>query len=165
MTRVVLGRVTGPFGVKGWLKVESFTDPPAQILEFSRWRADAPGHAARELRPAESRPHGKVFVVRLDGIDDRDAAVALGKPELWVDRDELPGLKPGEHYRADLVGFEVVNTEGIGLGRVDHFIDLPANAVMVVVGERERWLPVGPGQLLRVDVAKRRITVDWDAEF
>ena len=165
MTRVVLGRVTGPFGVKGWLKVESFTDPPAQILDFPRWRAEASGRAARELGPAESRPHGKVFVVRFEGIDDRDAAVALGKPELWVEREELPTLEPGQHYRADLVGLEVVNQEGVSLGRVDHFVDLPANAVMVVVGERERWLPVGRGQLLRVDAAKRRITVDWDAEF
>jgi 16S rRNA processing protein RimM len=165
VTRVVLGRVRGPFGVKGWLKVESFTDPPAQILDFPCWRADAPGRAARELRPAEGRAHGKGFVVRLDGIDDRDAAVALGKPELWVERGELPALGPREHYRADLVGLEVVNQEGVCLGRVDHFVDLPANAVMVVVGERERWLPVGPGRLLRVDAAKRRITVDWDAEF
>jgi 16S rRNA processing protein RimM len=165
VTRVVLGRVTGPFGVKGWLKVESFTEPPAQILEFPRWRADAPGRAARELKPAEGRSHGKGLVVRFDGIDDRDAAVALGKPELWVEREELPALKPGEHYRADLVGFEVVNKEGVSLGRVGRFVDLPANAVMVVVGERERWLPVGPGQLLRVDAVKRCITVDWDAEF
>jgi len=161
----VLGRVAGPFGVKGWLKVESFTDPPAQILDFPRWRADAPGRAMRELRPAEGRVHGKGFVVRLEGIGDRDAAVALGKPELWVERDELPALEPGEHYRADLLGCEVVNREGVSLGRVDHFVDLPANPVMVVVGDRERWLPVGPGQLLRVDAAKRRITVDWDAEF
>jgi 16S rRNA processing protein RimM len=165
VTRIVLGRVTGPFGVKGWLKVESFTEPPAQILEFPRWRADAPGRAERELKPAEGRSHGKGFVVRFDGIDDRDAAVALGKPELWVEREELPALKPGEHYRADLVGFEVVNKTGASLGRVARFVDLPANAVMVVVGERERWLPVGPGQLLRVDAVKRCITVDWDAEF
>jgi 16S rRNA processing protein RimM len=165
VTRIVLGRVAGPFGVKGWLKVESFTDPPSQILDFPRWRADAPGRAVRELRPAEGRAHGKGFVVRLEGIDDRDAAAALGKPELWVERDELPALKPREHYRADLVGLEVVNQDGVSLGRVDHFVDLPANPVMVVVGERERWLPVGPGRLLRVDTANRRITVDWDAEF
>jgi len=165
VTRVVLGRITGPFGVKGWLKVESFTDPPAQILDFPRWRADAPGKEARELRLAEGKPHGKGLVVRLEGIGDRDAAIALGKPELSVGREELPALKPREHYRADLVGFEVVNKEGVSLGCVDGFVDLPANPLMVVVGERERWLPAGPGQLLRVDAASRRITVDWDAEF
>jgi 16S rRNA processing protein RimM len=165
VTRVVLGRITGPFGVRGWVKVHSFTEPPSQILEFPRWQADAPGLASRELRLAEGRTHGKGWVVRLEGIDDRDAAIALGKPELWVERGELPVLGPREHYQADLVGFEVVNLQGIRLGRVDHFLDLPANPVMVVVGERERWLPVGPGLLLRVNAAERRVTVDWDAEF
>jgi 16S rRNA processing protein RimM len=165
VTRVVLGRITGPFGVRGWVKVHSFTEPPSQILEFPRWQADAPGLARRELRLAEGRAHGKGWVVRLEGIDDRDAAIALGKPELWVDRGELPALKAGEHYREDLVGFEVVNLAGVRLGCVDGFIDLPASTVMVVAGERERWLPAGPGQLLRVDVEQKRITVDWDPEF
>lgn len=165
MTRVVLGRIAGPFGVRGWVKVASFTDPPGQLLEFARWRADGPDGAARELRLVEGRPHGKAFVARLEGIDDRQAAVALGKPELWVDRQELPALKKGEHYRADLLGLEVVNLAGVCLGRVAHFLDLPANPVMVVVGERERWLPAGPGCLLRVDRGAMRITVDWDAEF
>ncbi len=161
----MLGRITGPFGIRGWLKVASFTDPPGQILDFPRWRADAPGEPARELKAAEGRAHGKGFVVRLEGVDDRNAAIALGKPELWVERDELPALAAGEHYRADLVGFEVVNLAGESLGRLDHFVDLPANPVMVVIGERERWLPVGPGRLLRVDRKRGRITVDWDAEF
>lgn len=165
MTRIVLGRVTGPFGVRGWVKVASFTEPREQILDYPRWRADGPGGASRELRHAEGRAHGKGLVVRLDGIDDRDAAIALGKPELWVEREELPALRPGEHYQADLVGFEVVNLQGVRLGHVDGFLDLPANPVMVVAGDRERWLPVGPGQLLKVDAAAGRITVDWDAEF
>ena len=165
MTRIVLGRVTGPFGVRGWVKVDSYTEPREQILEFPRWRAERPDGASRELRPAEGRAQGKGLVVRLEGIDDRDAAIALGKPELWVERSELPALGPGEHYRADLVGFEVVNLQGARLGRVDHFLDLPANPVMVVVGEREHWLPLGPGQRLEVSAAERRITVDWDAEF
>ena len=161
----MLGRIAGPFGVRGWVKVASYTEPPGQILDFPTWRADLPGMAGRELRHAEGRPHGKAFVVRLEGVGDREAAAALGKPELWVDRAELPALKAGEFYRADLVGCEVVNLAGESLGRVDGFLDLPANPVMVVVGDRERWLPVGPGQLLRVDAGSRRITVDWDAEF
>ena len=165
MTRIVLGRIAGPFGVRGWLKVASYTDPPGQIFEFPRWQAEGPRGASRELQVAESRPHGKGFVVRFEGFDDRDAAIALGQPELWVERAELPVLPAGEHYREDLVGYEVVNLAGAALGRVDGFLDLPANAVMVVAGDRERWLPVGPGQLLRVDAGRRRITVDWDPEF
>jgi 16S rRNA processing protein RimM len=165
VTRIVLGRVTGPFGVHGWVKVASFTEPREQILEYPLWRAEQANGANRELRPAEGKAHGKGLIVRLEGIGDRDAAIALGKPELWVEREVLPLLRPGEHYQADLVGFEVVNLQGAHLGRVDHFLDLPANPVMVVVGERERWLPAGPGQLLRVNAGERRITVDWDAEF
>lgn len=165
MTRIVLGRVTGPFGVRGWVKVASFTEPREQILEYAHWRAESADGATRELRPLEGRAHGKGLVVRLEGIDDRTAAVALGRPELWVERAELPALPPGEHYRADLVGFEVVNLQGVRLGRVEGFLDLPANPVMIVAGDRERWLPVGPGQMLKVDAAEGRITVDWDAEF
>ena len=165
MTRIVLGRVTGPFGVRGWVKVASYTEPPAEILGYPCWKTGGAGTPARELRPAEGRAHGKGLVVRIEGIDDRDAAIALGKPEVWVERAELPTLAAGQFYRADLVGFEVVNLAGERLGRVERFLDLPANAVMVVAGERERWLPVGPGQLLKVDAAHRRVTVDWDAEF
>jgi 16S rRNA processing protein RimM len=165
VTRIVLGRVTGPFGVRGWVKVLSFTEPREQILEYPRWTADLTDGTCRELRPAEGKLHGKGLVVQLEGIEDRSAAIALGRPELWVDRGELPVLKAGEYYQADLIGLEVVNLAGVRLGRVDHFIDLPANPVMVVAGERERWLPVGPGRLLRVDPARGRITVDWDPEF
>lgn len=163
--RVVLGRITGPFGIRGWLKLASFTDPPEQILDYPVWRMDQPGGGVRELRPAEGRRQGKGLAVRIAGIADRNEAEALGRPELWVERRELPALGSGEFYRADLIGFEVVNLAGQALGRVDHFLDLPANAVMVVKAERDRWLPVGGKQMFRVDAGRRRITVDWDPEF
>lgn len=161
----MLGRITGPFGVRGWLKVISFTDPLEQILDYPTWQANLPRAGRRELRLLEGRRHGKGLVVRIEGIDDRDAAIALGRLDLWVERRQLPALKQGEYYRADLVGFEVVNLQGQRLGSVGHFLDLPANAVMVVVGERERWLPLGPGQVFRVDLEHGRVTVDWDSEF
>lgn len=161
----MLGRIIGPFGVRGWLKVMSFTDPLEQILDYPSWRVDLPRAVRRELRPLESRRHGKGLVVRFEGIDDRDAAIALGRLDVWVERRELPALKKGEFYRADLAGFEVVNLQGQALGRVDHFLDMPANAVMVVAGEREHWLPLGPDQVFRVDLEHGRITVDWDPEF
>ena len=161
----MLGRIIGPFGVRGWLKVMSFTDPLEQILDYPSWRVDLPRAVRRELRPLESRRHGKGLVVRFEGIDDRDAAIALGRLDVWVERRELPALKKGEFYRADLAGFEVVNLQGQALGRVDHFLDMPANTVMVTVGEREHWLPLGPDQVFRVDLEQGRITVDWDPEF
>lgn len=164
-SRIELGRIAAPFGVRGWVKVESYTEPPEQILEFPVWRADRPGSGCRELRHLEGRRHGKGLVVRLAGIEDREQALALARRELWIERRELPALKEGEYYRADLVGLAVVNLEGRVLGRVDHFLDAPANAVMVVVGEREHWLPVVPRHVRRVDLEGGRITVDWDPDF
>ena len=161
----MLGRITGPFGVRGWLKVMSLTDPLEQILDYPSWRVDLPRAGRRELRPLESRRHGKGLVVRFEGIDDRDAAIALGRLELWVERRELPALKKDEYYRAGLVGFEAVNLQGQPLGRVAHFLDMPANAVMVVAGVREHWLPLGADQVFRVDLEHGRITVDWDPDF
>lgn len=163
--RIVLGRIGGPFGVKGWLKVQSFTEPPEQILGFPRWRATPPAGGSRELRPLEGRRHGKGLVVRIEGVGNRDEAAALAQWELWVERQELPALGRGEYYRADLVGLAVVNEEGRALGRIDHFIDLPANPVMVVKGEREHWVPLVPRHLRQVDLEQGRVVVDWDPEF
>jgi 16S rRNA processing protein RimM len=164
-SRIELGRITGCFGVRGWVKIQSYTEPPEQILEFPVWRADLPGGGHRDLTHFEGRRHGKGLVVRLTGIDDRDQAMALARQELWIERRELPALPGGEYYQADLVGLEVVNLEGHVLGRVDHFLDTGANAVMVVIGAREHWLPMVPRHVPKVDLEQGRITVDWDPDF
>jgi len=164
-SRIALGRITGSFGVRGWVKVESYTQPPEQMLEFPVWRADLPGGGIRNLTHLEGRRHGRGLVARLSGIEDRDQAMALARQELWIERRELPALPAGEHYQADLVGLEVVNLEGHVLGRVDHFLETGANAVMVVIGEKEHWLPMVPRHVRRVDLGQRRITVDWDPDF
>jgi 16S rRNA processing protein RimM len=91
--------------------------------------------------------------------------MALARGELWMERRELPALGKGEYYRADLVGLEVVNQDDRPLGRVDHFLDLPANPVMVVSGEREHWVPLVPRHLRSVDLERGRIVVDWDPDF
>jgi len=163
--RIVLGRISGPFGVRGWVKVASFTEPPEQILGFSCWHVALPAGGSRELRPLEGRRHGKGLVARIEGIADRDDAMALARGELWIERRELPALGAGEFYRADLVGLEVVNQEARPLGRVDHFLDLPANPVMVVSGEREHWVPLVPRHLRSVDLERGRVVVDWDPDF
>ncbi len=162
--RVELGRITAPFGVRGWVKVISYTDPPEQILDYPAWRVDRREGGYRELRHLEGRRHGKGLAVRLAGVEDRDQALALAQQELWIERQELPPLKQGEYYRADLVGLEVVNLEGRVLGRVSHFLDAPASAIMVVAGEKEYWLPLVARHLRGVDLEAGRVTVDWDPD-
>ncbi len=121
---------------------------------------------------------GERLVVRLEGIEDRDGAALLTGAWVEVERAELPPTGDREYYRADLIGFEVTNLEGIALGRVAYFIDAPTGAVMVVedrkgadtgrteaVSRREHWVLADPAHLRRVDLAAGRILVDWPAEL
>jgi 16S rRNA processing protein RimM len=162
---VVLGRIAGPFGVKGWVKVKSYTEPVEGILGYRDWHVSVPGAGPRTLRPIEGRRHGKLVVARLDGVDDRDAAAELVHCEISVPRGDLPPTGERQHYMADLEGLEVLTIDGQVLGRLDHFVETGANPVMVVIGERERWLPLVPHCLKGVDLAAGRIVVDWDPDF
>lgn len=148
-------------GVRGWLRVQSFTDPPQRLFEWKRWRLES----GREVNLLEARPQGGEWVARLEGIEEREAASRLTGQMVLVDRDELGTATGREHFRADLVGFEVKNVEGALLGVIDHFVDTPGNAVMVIKGEREHWVPVTAQHLRSVDKDARRLIVDWPEDF
>lgn len=162
---MTLGQVGAAHGVNGWLMVRSFADPPDSLLDHDEWQLLSPGGKTLQLQLLEGAPHRDRLRVRLSGIEDRDAASALTGWWVQIARSALPPPEEGEYYRDDLLGFEVVNTDGVVLGRLDYFADLPAGAVMVVKGEREHWVPAAPKHLLKVDVTARRLTVDWPAEL
>jgi 16S rRNA processing protein RimM len=113
----------------------------------------------------EARQQGNGWIARLEGIEEREAASRLTGHLVLVDREVLPPTEGREHYRADLVGFAVMNLDGALLGVVDHFLDTPANAVMVVKGEREHWVPVTKQHLLVINQGERLLTVDWPEDF
>jgi 16S rRNA processing protein RimM len=162
--RILLGRVIGAFGVRGEVKLLSFTDPADTILRYQPWQLRHAG-AEREVVGARGRMSAKGLTVKLHGIDDRDAAQALAGAEVWVPRSRLPAAKPGEYYWVDLEGLEVVNLEGVVLGHVSHLFETAANQVLVVGGERERLIPYLDDFVLGVDFDAGRIDVDWDADF
>jgi 16S rRNA processing protein RimM len=147
--------------VSGWLHCESFTEPEQQLLQFSTWRLRWSGRENREVELLASRAHGKGWVVKVSGVSTPEQAAQLTGGLIEVPRAALPPVSAGEYYRCDLIGLEVRNADGRVLGRVDHFVDLPANAAMVVVGEREVWLPVSPQHLLEVNLAAGWVRVDW----
>ena len=152
--------------MRGWLRVQSFTDPPQRLFEWKQWRLQSPeAGAAREVKLLEARPQGNGWIARLEGIDERDAASRLSGQLVLIDREELPPTSGREHYRADLVGFEVKNVEGALLGVIDHFVDTPGNAVMVIKGAREHWVPASAQHLRSVDPVARAIVVDWPEDF
>jgi 16S rRNA processing protein RimM len=164
--RILLGRLHGAFGVRGELKIESFTEPLAAILRYQPWTLrDAHGRE-RAIEGARGRETAKGLVVSLPDVEDRDAAEALRGGEVWVARSALPAPKPGEYYWADLEGLRVVNTAGVGFGTVSHLFSTGANDVLVVRGERERMIPfLEPDYIVSVDFQARVVTVDWDADF
>ena len=166
MEWIELGRIRRPFGIKGWLHVESYTDPVEALLGYPSWSLRSRAGARVAHRVAEGRAHGHDLVVRLEGLEDREQAQALVGAVVEVARSELPPTRAREYYRADLVGFAVVNRQGIELGALTHFVDGTNGATLVIrhAQGREYWVPAGAGHLWNVDLAARRIVVDWPAE-
>jgi 16S rRNA processing protein RimM len=161
---VTLGRIAGVYGVRGWVKVHSYTEPRENILEFGSWILDREGEAHR-FEVEAGRGQGATLVAKLRGIDDRDAARGLIGTDIAVERDELPDCEPGEYYWVDLEGLEVRNIGGVVLGRVARLLATGANDVIVLEGADERMIPYVPSVVKRVDVPGGVIVVDWEPGF
>jgi len=159
---IELGIVGAPFGVRGWVKLRSYTDPPDRLLEHRSLQLRV-GGVWRAYRIETSGRSGGQLTVKLIGVEDRDEAQKLRGAAVGVPRSELPERSEKDFYRADLIGCEVVNLKGVRLGVVQHFVEIPAHALMVVRGEQEYWVPAVPQHLRRVDLQARRVIVDWDA--
>ena len=167
----VIGRITSVFGVKGWLKIYSYTDPLDGILNYRHWTLLHNGkRVAAELETG--RLQGQGIVVKLKGIDDRDLARMYSGAEIRVPLAELPDLPEGEFYWYQLEKLDVVTVEGERLGKVDHLLETGSNDVLIVraddasIDQRERLIPYLPDQVVReVDLAAGRLLVDWDPEF
>lgn len=165
--RVLLGRFHGAFGVRGEVRLESFTAPDTEIFRYQPWTLrDAQGRE-RELLGARGRPTPKGIVATVPGVEDRDAADALRGVEVWVARSALPPPRPDEFYWVDLEGLRVSNLEGVAFGAVSHVFSTGANDVLVVRDDaRERMIPwVRPDYVREVDLDAGTILVDWDPEF
>jgi 16S rRNA processing protein RimM len=162
---IILGRVSGLFGVRGWVKIYSHTSPREGILRYKTWYLNRNG-SWQEQKLTAGHAQGKGVVAKLAGCDDRDQAAALVGLDIGVRRAQLPKLDPGEYYWSDLEGLRVENLEGVDLGVVSHLFETGANDVMVVKGERERLIPYTRGEAVReVDLQVGRILVDWDPDF
>lgn len=160
-----LGKITGVFGVKGWVKVFSNTDPREGIVQYSPWLIYQQGEW-KEIKVLDGKRQAKTVIARLDGIDDRDQAMLLAGAKIAIRPEQLAALKPDEYYWRDLIGCHVVNTEGIDFGVVDSMMETGVNDVLVVKGDRERLIPFTQGHaVLDVDLSAAKITVDWDADF
>lgn len=160
---IVVGKIVGYFGVRGWVRVKSYTDQPEDFLKYKSYQIV---DSNRIVDLSAGKAHGKGLVVQFDGITSREQAEELQGLSLQIGRDRLVKLPPGEYYWADLLGYEVETTLGVLIGTISDFIETGAHDVMVVSGDRERLIPFVRGVYVQsVKTDRRRVVVDWDPEY
>lgn len=165
---VVVGRVGSPYGVQGWLHLNSYTSPPANILDYQPWLLKTKGGTWRWLANRQCRKHKKGFIAHFEDITDRDAAARLSGSSLGVPAEVLPELGGlDEFYWRDLVGCEVRDVLGNLLGQVDHLLETGANDVLVVAADdgAQCLIPFVAEYVQAIDMPRKTITVDWDSQW
>jgi 16S rRNA processing protein RimM len=162
---VVVGRVAGLYGVRGWVKVISYTEPRKNILSYRPWHLEHAG-VIEQVDPTAGREQGKGLVAQVAGIENRDAAAGLIGADILVNRELFAQTGSNEYYWRDLVGLRVATIGGVTLGVVDSLLETGANDVLVLQGERRRLIPFVVDDIVkRVDLDAATIVVDWDPEF
>ena len=167
---IVIGKIVSVHGVRGDVKVYSFTDPIENLLDYRRWTLRRGGEV-KQVELVKGRLQGKILVATLEGLTDREEARSYADFEICIARSELPALTGEEYYWFQLQGLVVINQLGQVLGRVDHLLETGANDVLVVkpfdgsLDDRERLLPYTDPCVLKVDLDAGQMLVEWDADF
>ena len=159
-----MARVTGAFGIKGWVKLEPFTAAPESLPAYTQWWIETDG-GWKPLEVEESKAQGPAVVAKFAGCDDRDKAALFRGRQVAVSRGDFPAAGENEYYWADLIGLKVTNEQGEDLGTVSRVLGTGANDVLVVESERERLIPFIGEVVKKVDVAGRVIRVDWGSDY
>ena len=160
-----VGKISGVFGVKGWLKLFSFTEPRDNILSYKTWLLQKNGQE-KPVKLIGGQAQGKGVVAQIEGISDREQAFDVIGWDIFISHDQLPAKEKGEYYWFELIGLDVENLEGIRLGKVESLFETGANDVLLIKGEKERAVPFLQGQTVTaIDLAAGRMVVDWDADF
>ncbi|TQV86572.1 ribosome maturation factor RimM [Aliikangiella coralliicola] len=171
---VIIGEITGVYGVKGWVKVFSHTEPRLNIVKYNPWLIKQ-GKDWKSVKLLSGRSQGKTIVAQIEGVNDRDQAHAMIGTEIGIERSQLKTLGKDDFYWRDLEGLKVVDVDGKALGQVSHLIETGANDVMVVKLPpeqaqdkkiKETMIPYIFGDVVkRVDLQGRLIEVDWDDDY
>jgi 16S rRNA processing protein RimM len=162
---ILVGKISGVFGLHGWLKIFSYTKPKANVIGYKSWLLKK-NNEERTVKAVQGRPQGNGIVAQIDGVTDRDQALLLMGWDIYISHEQLPALNKGEYYWVDLVGLAVENLEGLQLGKVDTIFETGANDILIVKGERERAIPFLRDQTVKaIDLESGKMIVDWDADF
>lgn len=161
---VCVGHIMGVQGVKGGVKVYSDTSPRENILNYSPWIIQT-GEEIMTVA-VTGRLQGKNVIAQLAGIEDRDLATGLIGSKIYIEPGQLPKLKEGEYYWADLIGMTVESLESEPLGTIETLMETGANDVMVLQGDRQRLIPFVIDEIVReIDLVNKRVVVDWKPDY
>jgi 16S rRNA processing protein RimM len=162
---VLVGKISGVFGVRGQVKVYSYTEPRENIFSYDPWILGS-GEHWEAIEVVSGKVHGKGLIAQLKGCEDRDHAQLLIGKEIAIEKSQLKPAQPGEYFWADLEGLDVLTQDKRLLGTVSHLFETGSNDVLVVKGEREYLIPYIKGQVIKeVDLDAGQMVVDWDPEF
>ncbi len=168
----VMGRFGVVYGIKGWLKVISFTQDPESLFSYTPWFFRHKGQPWQPIAFEGYRRHGDGFIAKIKNIDVREEAQSLTNAEIGILGSSLPKLAEGEYRWRDLIGLAVVNRDNYEFGQVSSMMETGSNDVMVVkakpndeYGQKERLIPFLPHVVDSVDLENQTIHVDWDPDF
>jgi len=163
--QINVGKISGVFGVKGWVKVFSFTDNKENILNYSPWLLKKDSET-RLIKVIDGKLQGKAVVAQLEAVNDRDQAASLMGWDVFITPDQLPKAAKDEYYWSDLIGLSVETSLGVQLGVIESLMETGANDVVIIKGDRERVIPFLQGQtIISIDLDNTRMIVDWDPDF
>ena len=161
--KILVGKISNPHGIKGWVKVISFTDPIENILSYKKWTI-SDNQTEKTYCLEDSRIQGNKIVIKLEGVNNRDDADLLKNLQIEVNRSDLPKLDENSYYWEDLVDFNVIDINGIHVGKVDSLFRTGSNDVLVIINKTKQRLlvPFIMVEVIKyVDLDKELISIDW----
>jgi 16S rRNA processing protein RimM len=163
---VIMGRIVGAHGIRGWVKIQPYTEYLDSLLDYQVWRLGDGQGQWREVKVAQCEAHSKTLVAQLPDCPDRNAAERLKGLLIAVPRSELPRQQQDEYYWTDLIGMSVVNEAGVHLGSVANLLETGANQVLCVAAEgSEILIPFVATAIRKVELENKTIRVDWQADY
>lgn len=165
---IAIGKLGSPYGVRGWLRVHSYTEPTDNITEYRNWQRNTKT-GWQSIDVDQCQRHGKHILAKINGIDSPEDAKKLVNSELFIDRNDLPELDEDDgYYWSDLMGCSVTTTEGVELGYINDIFDTGSNDVFVVQkckSSKRHLIPHVSGIIIDIDITNKCIKADWDPEF
>lgn len=167
---LIVGKIGAPYGVKGWVKINSYTEQMTGIFDYAPWLL---GSGLTEYQVDQWRTHNNGVIAKLVGVETRDDAESIKNLDVSIKAEQLPQLADDDFYWRELVGMQVITEQGYNLGVVKELFETGANDVLLVkanlndaFGQKERMLPYLFEQVIKqVDKQSQTITVDWDPSF